>query len=119
MLYNKTAKSHNAALRAAVMKEMAEPRISRSARIAEQDLDTTRNPEKPSTTMLGVVDKIIPSQRASQREKVHIAVDEGPTGCRELCIENLLTDENGDDVKLKKGAHVEVTIAAKNINRRP
>jgi len=43
--------------------------------------------------MLGIVDKIIPSQRASQREKVQIAVDEGPTGCRELGIENILTDE--------------------------
>ena len=67
--------------------------------------------------MLGIVDKIIPSKRAGQREKVQIAVVEGPTGCRELCIENLLTDENGNGVKLKKGAHVEVTVAAKNISR--
>jgi len=96
VLHKQTTKSHDhglRGLRAAVIKEMAEPRISRSAIIAEQDLDTTRNPEKPSTTMLGIVDKIIPSQRASQREKVQIAVDEGPTGCRELGIENILTDE--------------------------
>jgi len=66
--------------------------MARSAKIAEQDWDTTRNPENPSVTMVGVVDKIkiIPSQRASRREKAQIAVVEGPTGCRELCIENII-----------------------------
>ena len=117
MPHKKATKSHGHALCSAVIKEMAEPRIARSARIAEHDLDTTRNPEKPSTTMLGIVDKIIPSKPPSQREKAQIAVAEGPTGCRELCIENVLTDENGNDVKLKKGAHVEVTVAVKNISR--
>jgi hypothetical protein len=27
----------------------------------------------------------------------------------------MLTDEHGDDVKLKKGAHVEVTVTAKDV----
>jgi len=31
---------------------------------------------------------------------------------REIRIENTLTDENGDKVRLKQGAEVEVTIAA-------
>ena len=31
---------------------------------------------------------------------------------RELRIENTLTDENGDEVRLKPGAEVEVTIEA-------
>jgi hypothetical protein len=31
---------------------------------------------------------------------------------RDLRIENILTDENGDDVRLKKGARVEVTVSA-------
>ena len=30
----------------------------------------------------------------------------------DLRIENSLTDENGDDVRLKKGAHIDVTVAA-------
>ena len=30
----------------------------------------------------------------------------------DLRIENALIDEHGDDVKLKKGAHVEVTVTA-------
>jgi len=33
---------------------------------------------------------------------------------RDLRIENSLTDEHGDDVKLKKGAPVEVTITAQD-----
>jgi hypothetical protein len=31
---------------------------------------------------------------------------------RYLRIDDTLTDEHGDDVKLKKGAHVEVTVTA-------
>src|ERR1700737_4422385 len=77
---------------------------ARSAKIAEQNLDTTPTPEKPSTTLLRIVDKIIASPRPNQPEKAHISVGEGPTGCRDLCIENILTDENGDDMKLNKGA---------------
>jgi hypothetical protein len=99
--------------RASVEKEMAQPRMARSARIAEQNLDTARVPDKPSTTMLGTVDKIIPP-RPNRPEKVQIAVDGADHRHRDLRIENSLTNENGDEVKLKKGAHVEVTIAAKS-----
>jgi hypothetical protein len=31
---------------------------------------------------------------------------------RDLRIQNILADENGDDVRLRKGAHVEVTVSA-------
>jgi hypothetical protein len=55
--------------------------------------------------------------RPRQPEKAQIAVDGADHRHRDLRIENTLTDENGDDMKLKKGAHVEVTIAAKDINR--
>jgi hypothetical protein len=34
---------------------------------------------------------------------------------RDLRIENTLTDEHGDEVKLKKGAHVEVTVTANRL----
>ena len=62
------------------------------------------------STMPGTVDKIIPSPRPSQPEKAQIAVDEADHQYRNLRIENTLTDEHGDDVRLKKGAHVEVTV---------
>ena len=95
---------------ASVRKEMAKPRMARSARIAELKMDTSRIPEQPSPAMPGTVDKIIPSPRPSQPEKAQIAVDGGDRQYRDLRIENALTDEHGDNVKLKKGAHVEVTV---------
>jgi len=84
----------------------------RSARIAELNLDTTRTPEQPSTSLPGTVDKIIPSPGPSQPEKAQIAVEGADHRYRGLRIENTLTDEHGDDVRLKKGAHVEVTITS-------
>jgi hypothetical protein len=86
--------------------------MARSARIAEQNLDTARTPEQPSTIIPGIVEKIIPSPRPSQPEKAQIAVDGADHRHRYLRIENTLTHENGDDVRLKKGAHVEVTVTA-------
>jgi hypothetical protein len=62
--------------------------------------------------MRGTVDKIILSRSRKQPEKAQIAVERGTRRYRNLRIENTLTDENGDEVKLKKGAHVEVTVAA-------
>ncbi len=92
---------------------MAKPRMAKSARIAERNLDTTRIPEQPSVAMPGTVDKIIPSLLPSQPEKAQIAVEGADRQYRNLRIENTLTDENGDDARLKKGAHVEVTVTAR------
>jgi hypothetical protein len=100
------------ATRASVKKEMARPRMAKSARIMKRNLDTGRIPERASTIMRGTVDKIIPSRSRKQPEKAQIAVERGTRRYRNLRIENTLTDENGDEVKLKKGAHVEVTVAA-------
>ncbi len=97
--------------RASVKTEMAKPRMAKSARIRERSLDTTRIPIEPSTTMPGTVDKIIAPQ-PSQPEKAQIAVDGADREYRDLRIENTLTDENGDEVRLKKGAYVDVTVAA-------
>jgi hypothetical protein len=93
-----------------VARELGKPRMARSARIAELKLDPTRIPEPPSTTLPGTVDKIIPSSGSSQPEKAQIDIQGADRGYRNLRIENSLTDEHGDDVKLKKGAHVEVTF---------
>jgi hypothetical protein len=62
--------------------------------------------------MPGTVDKIIPSLGPSQPEKAQIAVEGADHRYRDLRIKNTLTDENGDDVRLKKGADVEITITA-------
>jgi hypothetical protein len=118
MLHKKGKKESGNSTRASVKKEMAKPRMARSAKIAELNLDPARIPERPSVTMPGTVDKIIPSPRPTQPEKAQIAVDGADHRHRDLRIENTLTDEHGDDVRLKKGAHVEVTVTAEpKVNR--
>jgi hypothetical protein len=112
MLHKKTKNEPDDTTLASVSREMAKPRMARSARIAELDLDTTRIPANPSATMTGIVDKIIPSPRSSQPEKAQIAIDGADDRYRDLRIENTFTDEHGDDVRLKKGAHVDVTVTA-------
>src|SRR5580704_11901293 len=96
-----------------VKKEMAKSRMTRSARIMELKLDTTRIPEQPSTSMPGTVKKIILARPPSQPEKAQIAVHGADHRHRDLRIKNTLTDEHGDDVKLKKGGHVDITVTAK------
>ena len=114
MLHKKSTKELDSATRSSVKLEMAKPRMSRSAKIAELKADTTRVPEQPSATVPGTVDKIIPPSRPSQPEKAQIAVKGSDRRKQDLHIENALTDEHGDDVKLKKGAHVEVTVTSES-----
>ena len=112
MLRKKGKRESDDATRASVMKEIAKPRMARSVRIAELNLDRARIPEDSSVTMPGTVDRIIPSSRLSRPDKAQISVDGADRGYQNLRIENMLTDEHGDDVRLKKGAHVEVTVTA-------
>src|ERR1700693_1752960 len=114
MLHKKAKKEPGNVTCASVKKEMAKPRMAKSARIAELNLDTARTPEQPSVTMPGTVDRIIPPTRPTQPEKAQITVGEADHRHRDLRIENTLTDEHGDDVKLKHGAHVEVTVKAES-----
>ena len=109
----KGKKESGKATRASVRKEMGKPRMARSARIKEMSLDTRRVSERPSTTVDGTVNKIIPSPRPSKPEKAQIALAGSRHLHRQFRIENTLTDEHGDDARLKKGAHVEVTVTAK------
>jgi hypothetical protein len=116
--YKKGEREPGRTARASVLKEMAKPRTSKSARIEELNLDTARSPEQPSTSVPGTVDRIVPSRDPSRPEKAQIAVEGADHRYRDFRIENTLTDENGDDVRLKKGGHVEVTVVAKNDNDR-
>ena len=63
--------------------------------------------------MPGTVNKIIPSSSSRRPEKAQIAVDGADRLYRDLRIENTLLDEHGDDVKLMKGARVEVTVSSR------
>jgi hypothetical protein len=87
MLHKKGNKKSGNPTRASVKKEMTKPRMARSARIAELNLDTARIREQPSTTMPGTVNKIIPSPRASKPEKAQIAVGRTDHRHRDLRID--------------------------------
>ena len=69
--------------------------------------------ENPSATLPATVEKIIKSPFPGIPEKAEIAVEGADDLYREIRIENSLTDENGNEVHLKEGAEVEVTVEAK------
>jgi len=67
-------------------------------------------PRKPKTKKAGVVKKIIKEPYAP--EKAEIAVEEADDLYKEIRIENALVNDDGEKVKLKKGARVEVIVEA-------
>jgi hypothetical protein len=68
--------------------------------------------EKPSAIMPGTVEKIIESPIPTEPDKAQIAVVGADHLYREIRIDNTLTNENGEEVSLKLGAKVEVTVKA-------
>ena len=104
-------KESDSATRASIKKEMAKPRMAKSVRKAELNLDAERVPGRPRVTLSGTVNKIIASLRTIQPDKAQIVVKGADD--RDLRIENTLTDGNGNEVSLKKGAHVEITVTAR------
>lgn len=65
---------------------------------------------KSSVVLPGTVAKIIKSPSPSEPEKAQINVEGADPLYREIRIDNALTNENGDEVSLKPGAHVDVTL---------
>jgi hypothetical protein len=74
--------------------------------------DKSSESDKPSTTLPATVEKIIQSPSPSIPEKAQLAVEGADHLYRELRIENTLIAENGEQVRLKQGAEVAVTIEA-------
>lgn len=68
--------------------------------------------EKSTAILSGTVNKIIVSQIPSTPDKAQIDVAGGDPLYREIRIVNALTDKEGDDVGLKPGQKVEITIEA-------
>jgi hypothetical protein len=75
--------------------------------------------EKVTMTLPGTVEKIIPPIVPSEPEKAQITVHGAEELYREIRVENTLQDEDGNPVSLKKGAEVEVTIAAEPKDIKP
>ena len=68
--------------------------------------------DKASVTLPGTVEKIIRSPHPDLPEKAQIAVEGADELYKEIRIENDLTDEDGEKVRLTVGAEVDVTIEA-------
>jgi hypothetical protein len=68
--------------------------------------------EKSSVTLPGTVERIIQPIDPKQPDKAEISVEGGDDLYREIRIDNTLTKENGEEVCLKVGAQVEVTVEA-------
>jgi predicted DNA-binding antitoxin AbrB/MazE fold protein len=68
--------------------------------------------EKATITLPGTVEKIIKPLHPALPEQAQIVVEGAEELYREIRIENTLTDNNGDKVKLKEGTEVEITVEA-------
>ena len=68
--------------------------------------------DKPAATKPAAVRKVIELSDPEIPERADSSIDGCGERCRELRIENTLTDEKGNQVKSKNGAPVEVTIEA-------
>jgi hypothetical protein len=68
--------------------------------------------EGPSATLPGTVEKIVKSPVPSEPDIAQIAVEGADDENKKISIDNCLTDKNGEEVCLKPGAKVEVTIKA-------
>jgi len=75
-------------------------------------MDKADAPETASVTMPGTVQKIIKNPHPDGPEKAEISVDGADDLYREIRIENTLQNEKGEEVALKPGAEVNVTVEA-------
>lgn len=75
--------------------------------------------EKASTTLPGTVEQIIRSPFPSEPDRAEIALEGADELYKEIRIENTLLDRNGQEVSLKEGAEVEVTIEAEHKDTAP
>ena len=68
--------------------------------------------EKPGTTLSGIVEKVIKPRGPRDPEKAQIVAQGADHLYGEIRIDTTLNDANGQEVALKPGAPVEVTVAA-------
>jgi len=67
---------------------------------------------KTKKKMPGTVRKVIKPIRPDEPEKAEITVHEAEDLYKEIRIENTVTDEKGEEARLKEGAEVDVIVEA-------
>ena len=68
--------------------------------------------KKKRKKLRGTVQKVLKPIAPSEPEKAEIGVEGADDLYREIRVENVLTDENGEKVRLKPGAEVDVILEA-------
>ena len=68
--------------------------------------------QKLSITLNGMVEKVVKSPLSSEPDQAQIAIEGSDHQYEAIRIENTLTDKSGNEVHLKPGADVKVTINA-------
>jgi len=72
--------------------------------------------EIPTTTLPGTVKEIMKSPLQGEPERAHILIEGVDHSYQEIRIENTLIDENGEEVRLKPGAKVQVTVRSRTLS---
>jgi hypothetical protein len=70
------------------------------------------NKRKKKRRMRGTVQKVIKPSVPGEPEKAEISIGEAEDLYREIRVENVVTDENGQKAKLKPGSEVDVVVEA-------
>jgi hypothetical protein len=71
-----------------------------------------KSDEKPAVTLPATVEKILQPANPKNPEMAEIHIEGADPLYREIRVENTLTNEAGEEVRLKKGSRVDVTIEA-------
>jgi hypothetical protein len=71
-----------------------------------------KSDDKPAVTLPATVEKIVRPADPRSPEIAEIHIEGADPLYREIRVENKLKDEGGQEVKLKKGSYVDVTIEA-------
>jgi hypothetical protein len=74
---------------------------------------------KSNVTLPARVEKIIKPAHPSEPEKAEIHVAGGDPLYQEIRVDNSLTNEDGEEVSLKEGAEVKVTVEASSQSTSP
>jgi hypothetical protein len=72
----------------------------------------SKESETVSVTLPATVDKVVKSPDPSEPDKAQIVVEGAEPLYREIRIENTLRNDKGEEVELKPGAVVDVTVEA-------
>jgi hypothetical protein len=67
---------------------------------------------KAAVTLPGTVEKIIKPPTPEMPEKAQISIQGAEDLYKEIRVDNVVTDDRGNELKLKQGAKVDVTIEA-------